>query len=223
MTARTKTRLEAGKILVEMGGNAYTLDRLCDLETLWNSLGDAVDENHIPYWTELWPASLALAEWLTGNAGALANRPLLDLGCGLGFLSLLAASLGASVLGMDYEADALSYARRNAAQNGAVPLFACMDWSRPAVAAGAFGCIIGADIVYEARFIEPLAAFLAHALARDGTAWIADPCRSFFGIFVDELAKKGLEARVACEKIVAAANTGSIPIKVKIWQIGFTG
>jgi len=38
--------------------------------------------------------------------------------------------------------------------------------------------LLGADILYERRFFEPVAALLDHALAPEGVAWIADPERS---------------------------------------------
>lgn len=221
MTVKAKMRDDGERLFVESGVRSYTLARPGGLESIWEGLSDEADENHIPYWTELWPASLALAEWLDESAEELKNRILLDIGCGLGFLSLLAKGRGARVLGMDFEADALFYASRNAVLNGLKPSFVRMDWGHPSVREGAFERIVASDILYEARFMEPLAAFLAHLLARDGIAWIADPCRSFFAGFVAVLAKRGLGARVACEKIVGADITASIPIRVKIWQIAF--
>ena len=221
MTVKAKIRDEGKKLFVESGGRSCTLVRPGDLESIWEELSDETAEEHIPYWTELWPASLALAEWLEECADELENRSLLDMGCGLGFLSLLAKGRGARVLGMDLEADALFYASQNAALNGQKPSFIRMDWGQPSVRVGAFERIIASDILYEARFREPLAAFLAHSLAKDGIAWIADPCRSFFAGFVEVLAKRSLGARVAAEKIVGAELTASIPIRVKIWQIAF--
>lgn len=221
MTVKAKLRDEGERIFVESGGRSYTLARLGDLESIWEGLSDEIDEKHIPYWTELWPASLALAEWLDERAKEIENRACLDIGCGLGFLSLLARARGARVLGMDLEGEALFYARKNAALNALKPSFTRMDWAFPALRKGAFERVIAADILYEARFMEPLGAFLAHSLARNGLVWIADPCRSFFGDFTGILAKNGLDARVVSEKIVGAEITASIPIKVKIWQIAF--
>ena len=221
MTVKAKMRNEGERLIVESGGRSYILSRLGDLESLWEGLSDGIDENHIPYWTELWPASLALGEWLDERAEEIENRVCLDIGCGLGFLSLLAQARGARVLGMDLEGEALFYARKNAVLNGRKPSFTRMDWNHPAARKGAFERIIASDILYEARFMEPLAAFLAHSLAKDGFAWIADPCRSFFAGFVAVLAKNGLGARVVGEKIAGVEITASIPVRVKIWQIAF--
>ncbi|MDP3426885.1 MAG: methyltransferase, partial [Humidesulfovibrio sp.] len=88
------------------------------------------------------------------------------------------------VLGFGYEPEALAYARQNAAVNqglldgNAAPRFVVMDWRKPAVARASVDLLLGADILYERRFFEPVAALLDHALAPDGVAWIADPDRS---------------------------------------------
>lgn len=223
MTVKAKARFTDREIFIETGGRPFILKRLADIETLWDNLADDACEDHIPYWTELWPASLAFAEWLCDHGDEIAGRSCLELGCGLGLLSILAQKLGARTLGIDYEDQALSFCLQNARLNGALPAFALMDWTRPAVRKGMFDRVIGSDIVYEARFIEPLAYLLAWALAKNGIAWIADPCRSFFGGLARELEKRGLSAIVAAEKTVGAQITGSIPIKVKIWQIAFAG
>ena len=57
------------------------------------------------------------------------------------------------------------------------PCFVQMDWRFPAVRQGAFDRLWAGDVMYEKRFIEPVAAFLDHALAVDGVAWVAEPDR----------------------------------------------
>ena len=59
-----------------------------------------------PYWIDVWPCALRLAAWLDGQE--LAGRRVLELGCGLGLPSLVAALRGAEVLATDVEPDALA-------------------------------------------------------------------------------------------------------------------
>jgi len=62
---------------------------------------------------------------LTMMAPYLADKSVLDVGCGSGILSLAAAKLGAkAVFGIDVEDDALLHARQNAALNGLTCTFA---------------------------------------------------------------------------------------------------
>ena len=95
-------------------GRTWRLSRPADLESLWDSLGQDQfgDDERLPYWVELWPATLALCGWRARQE--LRGRRCLDLGCGLGLSALQASSLGAQVVGMDFERDALRFAARNA-------------------------------------------------------------------------------------------------------------
>ena len=70
------------------------------------------DDEFMPYWAELWPSGLALAHALpTGLAG----RRVVELGCGLGVPSLVAAARGAEVTAIDWAEDAIELLRENAA------------------------------------------------------------------------------------------------------------
>ena len=67
------------------------------------------------------------------------SSDLLDLGCGLGLSVLVASVLGARVVGMDHQHEALCFAALNARENAvSSPLWLCADWNRPALAAGIF-------------------------------------------------------------------------------------
>ncbi len=189
---------ENGRIEAQVEGRRWILERPADLESLWEAMCEASEgqpglgavpgfdggDERLPYWVELWPAAVLLARWLDGQGDALKGRVCLDAGCGLGLSALVAASRGARVLAFDYEPEALVYARRNARVNrellggNPAPLFTLMDWRRPAIARGGAEVVMGADILYERRFFEPVAALLDHALAPGGEAWIADPERS---------------------------------------------
>ncbi|MCO7196015.1 methyltransferase, partial [Pseudonocardia sp. McavD-2-B] len=60
------------------------------------AVGEGVEELHPPHWARLWPSGRALATALD-DAGPdlLAGRSVLELGCGLGLPSLVAARAGA--------------------------------------------------------------------------------------------------------------------------------
>jgi len=205
-----------GFVTTEVGGRVWALERPADLESLWEAMGEEaaapgweVDER-LPYWVELWPAAVLLARAIAARPELVSGRVCLDAGCGLGLPALVAASCGGRVLAFDYEPEALIYARRNAARNlapgAAAPLFAAMDWRKPAVAEGAAEVILGADILYERRFFEPVAAFLEHALAPGGRALIADPERSV--------------SAGACERLRAMGWRIETPLTAKVAQSG---
>lgn len=208
----SKGDLSAGFVEAEVEGRLWRLSRPADLESLWDSLGQEQfgDDERLPYWVELWPAAVLLARFIAANPQLVAGRACLDAGCGLGLPALVAASAGARVLAFDYEPQALAYAHRNAALNlrggEAEPLFAVLDWRAPAVPKGAAEVILGADILYERRFFEPVAAFLEYALAPGGRVFIADPERSVSAGTADRLRVKGW--RVATAHSARVAQSG---------------
>src|SRR4051794_4421862 len=68
----------------------------------------------VPYWSVLWRSGVALGRELAASSRELDGRRVIELGCGLGVPSLVAARAGAEVLATDGEQEALEMAKRNA-------------------------------------------------------------------------------------------------------------
>lgn len=201
-------------------GRVWALERAADLESLWEAMVEWNDDERLPYWTEVWPASVVLAMWLHERRAEIENRPCLDLGCGIGLTALVGSRLGARVLGMDYEFDALHFARRNADRNGvAQPGWVVMDWRRPAVRRGAFVRIWGGDVMYEKRFAAPVLDFLEFALHPRGRVWLAEPCRSVYDSFRALLPTRGWSCRCVFETETEALYAQERPVPVKVWEL----
>jgi predicted nicotinamide N-methyase len=214
--------LEPGKISFTLSGRTWGLFRPADLESLWGAITDEAftADERLPYWVELWPASLALAVWLESNRERINNRICLDLGCGLGFTSLVGTLAGARVIAVDYEPAALAYASKNAAHNAAPsPLWAIMDWRKPAVAPKSCAYIWGGDIMYENRFVAPVFDFIAYALAENGVAWIAEPGRGAYELFRTALISNGWSSRCIAANTVDALHVQPSPVSVKLWEL----
>lgn len=214
--------LEDGSVSFILNGRPWLLHRPLDLESLWEGISDDEfsDDERLPYWVELWPSSLALALWLEGNREALEGKTCLDLGCGLGFTAIVGRSLGARVLGLDYEEKALSYARRNAAANSLPsPLWAVMDWRRPAVQAGSCHVIWGGDILYESRFARPVFNFIDHALTPEGVFWVAEPGRGAYELFMKLALDRDWRGACVQKRKVEALHVQKHPVSVNIWEL----
>ena len=119
----------------------------------------AVDE-FLPYWAELWPAAHALAAALPDVSGLR----VVELGCGLGVPSLVAAARGAEVTATDWAADAIELLRENAGRNGLVLGAEVRDWREPW--GERFDLALAADVLYEQRNVEPLVARLSDLAPR---------------------------------------------------------
>ena len=118
-------------------------------EALLDEDAFAADE-FLPYWAELWPAAIRLAEALPDVAGLR----VVELGCGLGVTSLVAAARGATVTAADWAEDAVRLLRRNAERNGVDLRAEVRDWREPWPER--FDLALAADVLYERRNVEPL-------------------------------------------------------------------
>jgi predicted nicotinamide N-methyase len=128
----------------------------------------------VPYWSVLWRSGVALAQELAG--AELSGRRVVELGCGLGLPSLVAARAGAEVLATDGDEEALELLERNARENGLNVATARAEWHAPGdlVARGPFDLVLAADVLYDRAAVAPLLSLLPRLGAE---VWLADPGR----------------------------------------------
>ena len=134
---------------IAVGGVELDLLRPESPEALLDEGAFARDE-FLPYWAELWPAARALAQALP----AVAGLRVVELGCGLGVPSLVAAARGAAVTATDWAGDAIALLRENAARNRLIITAEVRDWREPWPER--FDLALAADVLYERRNVAPL-------------------------------------------------------------------
>jgi 2-polyprenyl-3-methyl-5-hydroxy-6-metoxy-1,4-benzoquinol methylase len=167
----------------------------------------------------LWPAALVLAEVVAGWPVAdVADPPsVLELGCGLGLVGLVAASRGYRVTISDYDEDALAFAQANAAINHLPPPAArIIDW-RQTYADLRPDRILAADVLYEARNLQPIAEFVRRHLQADGFALVSDANRSTADAFERTARTSGLAVTVAPAE--GLPDEQGIPIHARIYHL----
>lgn len=158
--------------------------------------GAAIKESDWPYWLEDWPATYALADILSADPPKPETGPILDLGCGSGFLSVfLWKKFGRNIFSCDFNADACRLAALNlrAAADGGPQVF-CADFSAfPSRLR--FGTVFCGDMLYAQANHIPILDFLAAHLAPAGKAFLADPGRSAADGFPGLAVSRGFEVR----------------------------
>ena len=159
------------------GGDVFFV-RPSDWEQLRHEEGGA--GRPVPYWATPWPSGAVLA-------GALAEAPpapgarVLELGCGLGLPSIVAARTGADVLATDGSSDAVAFAAHSLALNELAGEVAQVDWSAQAdalAARGPWDLVLGADVLYLKANVAAALALLPRLIAPGGEIRIADPRRA---------------------------------------------
>ncbi len=108
---------------IELLNRQYTFIGPCAPEALLdapNAEARFAADGYMPYWAEFWPASLllmdAVASWAPPGPGAPPVK-VLELGCGLGAVSVVLGSLGYRAIASDYDQDALAFTLENARIN----------------------------------------------------------------------------------------------------------
>ena len=140
---------------VQIDGLALTILRPRQAEALLSE--EAFEhEEFLPYWAELWPSGLALARAVRRRD--VEGLRVLELGCGLGLPSIVAALGGARVLATDWSPEALEVAAANATRNRAEVETALVSWAgpEPLVRAAPWDLVLGADLLYEQRNVDQL-------------------------------------------------------------------
>ena len=172
-----------------------TILRPRDSEALIDERAFAHEDEFLPYWAELWPSGVALARALDGRA--LRGGAVVELGCGLGLPSIVAARQGGRVLATDWASAALELLAANAARNDARVETLQADWTRPdeLLARGPFALVLAADVLYERRNVPVILDLLPRLVAPGGAVWLADPGRATAEVFFDLVDAEGWRRR----------------------------
>ena len=186
-------RFQIAKTTVTVAGRALELAHPASVDDLLDE-DDYAEHQRIPYWGALWPSARLLAARLADADGR--GRRLLELGAGLGLVSLAAALAGFDVLATDYYPEALEFVAANARHNGVAGVATrVVDWRCYPADLGRFDVVAASDVLYERGNAALVAEALAGSLAPDGLALLTDPGRRVAQSFRDECRQRGL----ACE------------------------
>jgi methyltransferase-like protein 23 len=140
-----------------------------------------------PYWTQVWPAALAMAEFLVRHPEYVQHKKVLELAAGLGLPSLVAARWASEVQCSDYLPDAVAVIRQSVASNAlanVTPLV--LDWNHlPADLST--DVLLVSDINYDPSQFTVLKAVLQGFLEKGTTILLSTPQRLMAKPFVEQL------------------------------------
>jgi predicted nicotinamide N-methyase len=108
-----------------------------------------------PLWAKIWRASWVLSSYLAGVPPD-ANKRILEIGGGVGLVSIVAATFGHQMTLSEYNPDALNFARANAHCNNCPDLpIIPLDWYHPQLKTK-FDQIVGSEVAYKESHLEAL-------------------------------------------------------------------
>ncbi|KAH9109385.1 hypothetical protein LEN26_004177 [Aphanomyces euteiches] len=122
----------------------------------------------------LWRAGDFLSDFMFRERELFADKRVLELGSGLGLCGILAHHLGAKVLITDGDKESMVLLVENCKLNGLDTNKCCQEllWGENLTpeTQGTFDVLIGADIIYEKEYVQPLFVTASHFLARSSPA-----------------------------------------------------
>jgi len=197
-----------------VGTEWITITMVDDTNRLLDEMStkDHLLESNFPFWAELWSSGLALARYIWSNVD-FQGEQVLELGCGLGIVGIVARKKQAKVLMTDYNDDALMFARYNAIKNRCEDIrFHHMDWRYPDLDNQKFKYILASDIIYEEQNWIPIVNIFDAHLEAHGEAILAEPNRPNAKGFFEILQREGFSFSKIQETVLLNKRVSHVSI-----------
>lgn len=204
-----------------IGERPYRILSVTNFDELYDELvakglqHEEVADERIPYWAELWPSALGLAQHIAAYPHLVTGKQTLEIGGGLGLPALVAAALGAEVISTDYLQDAVDFAKENAVRNGISNIaFQTLDWRKPS---GIEPCevLLASDVAYERRQFEPLLTAFHTLVKPDGLILLSEPNRYIAEPLIAQLQASGYDLK----KFSYEVEIREVKSKVSVYEI----
>ncbi len=203
----------------------FHIERPVDSDKLfdhpWVRSAYAADK-YVPYWATLWPSARMLAKVVVREPWGKYPQPVrvLEVGCGLGLAGIACLARGLEVTFSDVDETALAFAATNARHNGFTAGFhtRLLDFRSPPDNVK-YPVVIGSDLMYEERLVNPLVGLLQAVLAPGGVCLIADPDRRAARVFKWKLQEAGYDVTT---EFVRAGEPGGDRTKGTLYRIRHT-
>ncbi len=191
--------MQSKAIQVDWAGQArqvWVVDQFDNfLSDFAEEVGGQLTDERCPFGVLLWPCARTLAQFLfddqtlqkDADDSSAAPRMIIELGCGVGFMACILATLcpDAAIYACDYEAGLEAMVNRNAADWGVADRvhFKLIDWREPVPEAwrGRCDAVVGTDVFYDDSHLKHLPPYAADLLKPRGRLLLADPKRYRFG------------------------------------------
>ena len=158
---------------ITVAGRKYQILLPRDLEQFIKS-DDVLD--NFPLWAKMWKASWILADFLARKQVDPEER-LLEIGGGLGLVSIVGCTCGHRMTMTEYNPHALQFARANAHLNDCARLpIVCLDWNHPGLE-GSYDTILASEVIYRPQDFASLLNLFQSCLAPSGEIILASEMR----------------------------------------------
>jgi predicted nicotinamide N-methyase len=140
----------------------------------------------------------------------------IEVGCGLGLPSILAALLGAQMDASDFHPDVRHWLEKNAELNRVKIRYTSWDWTLPGLptppggetspAPGSYDFVLASDVLYESRHSKDLVAALTGLVRPGGTIYLSDPGRAYLDQALLEFERLGFSIARFVHEVEESSN-----------------
>ena len=201
---------------IVVGGADTIVRSLLDRQQFSDPQGDAsrsgISSANWPLFGLVWPSALVLAAHM--QQIDLAERQVLEVGCGLALASLVVHRREGFVTASDHHPLTESFLIENVRLNGLAPLrYAQGDWATANPSLGRFDLIVGSDVLYDRAQPAQLAAFIELHANPTAEVIIVDPDRGNRPAFNRAMSESGF---VLSEQKITALPGSGLPYKGRV-------
>ena len=207
LESKIRDRYQLRELSLNISGEQFELLTVSSIDDLLEELlarGDedeAVKDERIPYWADIWHSSIGLAAHILESPFVRPGIKVLEIGCGLALSGIAAGRKGAGVILSDYLPEALEMAEllwlKNNEQDVQTQI---IDWRYPPSDIKV-DLLLAADVAYERRNFDPLMNAFQHLLKPGGKIWLSEPGRPIAKRFLDDFERKGFWVEKSFRKV----------------------
>jgi predicted nicotinamide N-methyase len=177
-----REKIKKKKLAVELPGKTFKFEVVANIEDL---ITDVTDEDQVPCWADIWPASYGLARFIWETLSFGPGEEALELGAGMGLPGIVCAAKGLGVTLSDFNTLALELAAENARKNEVKVVLLQEDW-RTFACRKQFDYLLASDILYDPKLNPFLGDIFKSNLKQGGNILISHPERQVTYRFLEK-------------------------------------
>ena len=187
----------------QLGDKLFVVEAIRDLDEAIDLLCESLSADQTqdpfapdlcPYFGIFWHASEALGVYLYGHPEIVNGKSVLELGCGLGFPSMVASHLGGDVLATDFHPLVKEYLARNCEHSQVECNYQRLNWREDGLRR--FDVVMGSDVLYESQHPLDVAKALLKFVKPGGKILLSDPGRNYLPKFLVAMKETGAQESV---------------------------
>jgi len=172
--------LNIGSDIYKFGDLELLIPNAKEVQRMYEENGNV---ESFPFWSRIWPASSALATWLSERPEVSSGMRVLELGAGIGLPSFVAARWAKFVVASDVAPDAIDWMKENIRRAGAGNMLCRkIDWTKDELPEA--DLILLSDVGYHEKDFEPLRALIFSFVHGGAKVLLAVPARMISAAFI---------------------------------------